>query len=224
VPKPYVRLYPIDVERLPWLRPADAPAGVWEKVLARDPETGSATRLLRVEPGIDTGVFRHDHWEEVLILEGAYKMGDEFHPAGTYTCKGPGIDHGPFATVEGYTCLEFRDFHGAGMDKPAVRLYPIDIERMAWERPEGSPEGVREKLLTIGPSGSATRLLEVDPGVDTGVFRHDHAEEVLLLSGSYKMGEEFHPAGTYTCKGPGVDHGPFWTTEGYTCLEVRNYR
>jgi hypothetical protein len=95
---------------------------------------------------------------------------------------------------------------------------------MAWERPEGSPEGVREKLLTIGPSGSATRLLEVDPGVDTGVFRHDHAEEVLLLSGSYKMGEEFHPAGTYTCKGPGVDHGPFWTTEGYTCLEVRNYR
>lgn len=44
-----------------------------------------------------------------------------------------------------------------------------------------------------------------------------------MLGGSYKMGEEFHPAGTYTCKGPGVDHGPFWTTDGYSCLEVRNY-
>jgi hypothetical protein len=223
VPKTQVRLYPIDVELLPWTRPDGAPEGVWEKVLSRDASDGSATRLLRVEPGIGTGVFRHEHWEEVLLLSGSYKMGEEFHPAGTYTCKGPGVDHGPFATIEGYLGLEFRDHHPPSMDKPAVRLYPIDVDRMPWQRPAGSPEGVWEKLLTIGPSGSATRLLRVEPGIDTGVFNHDHAEEVWILSGSYKMGDEFHPAGTYTCKGPGVDHGPFLTDEGYTCLEVRNH-
>lgn len=223
MPKPLTRLYPIDVELMEWTRPEGAPEGVREKVLARDPDTGSVTRLLQVDPGVATGVFTHDHWEEVLLLEGSYKMGDEFHPTGTFTCKGPGIAHGPFATVEGYTCLEFRDYHPPSMDKPAVRLYPIDIEQMPWTRPDGSPEGVWEKLLTIGPSGSATRLLRVEPGIATGVFNHDHAEEVMILAGSYKMGDEFHPAGTFTCKGPDVDHGPFLTTEGYDCIEVRNY-
>jgi hypothetical protein len=148
---------------------------------------------------------------------------DEFHPAGTYTCKGPGIEHGPFATNEGYVCLEFRDYHGPPMDKPRVRLYPLDIERLVWSAPPGAPPGVREKVLAAGASGSATRLLQVEPGTDTGIVVHDHAEEVYTLEGSYKMGEEFRPAGTYTCKGPGVERGPFATGEGYLCLEVRNY-
>jgi hypothetical protein len=46
---------------------------------------------------------------------------------------------------------------------------------------------------------------------------------VMILEGSYKIGGEFHAAGTYTCKPPGIAHGPFSTHEGYTCLEVRNY-
>jgi anti-sigma factor ChrR (cupin superfamily) len=223
VPKPLIRLYPLDIERLAWTRPEGAPAGVWERVLAHDPENGSVTRLLRVEPGVGTGVFVHEHWEEVLILEGSYRMGSEFHPTGTYTCKGPGVAHGPFATDDGYTCLEFRDYHGPTMDKPAVQLYPSDIERLPWTRPSGAVDGVHERVLTAGPSGSATRLLRVEPHVDTGVFNHDHAEEVMILGGSYRMGNEFHPTGTYTCKGPGIDHGPFLTNDGYSCLEVRNY-
>ncbi len=223
MPKPLLRLYPTEIDRLPWERPPGAPDGVREKVLARDPETGSVTRLLVVDPGVRTGVFIHDHWEEVMILEGSYKMGDEFHPEGTFTCKPPGVEHGPFSTHEGYTCLEFRDYHPASMDKPTVRLYPTDIGLMAWEQPNGSPDGVLQKVLAGGPSGSATRLLWVEPGVDTGMFKHDYSEEVMILEGSYQMGQEFHPKGTFTCKGPGVDHGPFLTHEGYTCLEVRNY-
>ncbi len=221
--KPLTRLYPIDIERLTWVRPPDSPDGVMQKVLARDPTSGSATRLLKVEPRADTGVFVHEHWEEVYLLEGSYKMGEEFHPAGTYTCKGPGVHHGPFLTNDGYLCLEFRDFHGPSMDKPNVRLYPVDIERLAWKRPEGSPEGIVEKVLTAGPSGSTTRLIKVDPGIDMGVVVHDFWEEVYILEGSYKTGTEFHPAGTYVCRPPGVELGPTITEEGYLCLDLRNH-
>ena len=110
------------------------------------------------------------------------------------------------------------------MNKPTVRLYPIDITRLPWERPEGSPEGVLHKILAMDPdAGSHTRLLKVDPGADTGIFVHDYWEEVYMLEGSYKMGDEFDPTGTYTCKSPGVELGPFITDEGYLCLEIRNY-
>lgn len=220
MPKPFVRLYPIDIERLPW---TPLVGGVHEKVLAHDAASGASTRLLRLDSGAELPAGADALWREAYLLDGACRVGEEFHPAGTFTCVAPGTDVGPRWTLTDATWIELRDPHDAAFAKAPIRLYPVDIERMEWMTPVGSPAGVREKQLTRGPSGSATRVLEVDPGVDTGVFNHDHAEEVLMLGGSYKMGEEFHPAGTYTCKGPGVDHGPFWTTDGYSCLEVRNY-
>jgi len=45
--------------------------GIKEKILSRDPETKSYTRLLKFPPGIRTQeLLVHDFWEEVLILEG----------------------------------------------------------------------------------------------------------------------------------------------------------
>lgn len=215
------RLYGMDIDALPWSA-ADA-AGLFEKVLARDPDGPGLTRLLRLDPGAALPEHPADVWREAYLLEGACRVGDEMHPVGTYTNTAPGVPAPACFTTVGATWIELRDPHAAEFAKAPARLYPIDIARMAWTTPEGAAEGVREKVLSRGPSGSVTRVLEVDSGVDTGVFNHDHAEEVLILSGSYKMGEEFHPPGTYTCKGPGVDHGPFWTTEGYRCFEVRNY-
>ena len=46
-----------------------------ERVLARHPETGVATRILHYEPGADSepmGVQVHDFWEEVYILDGEF--------------------------------------------------------------------------------------------------------------------------------------------------------
>lgn len=223
--KPHVRLYPIDIARLPWERPPGAREGISQKYLAHDQESGSHTRLLRVDPRADTGIFVHDFCEEVYLLEGSYRAGEEFHPTGTYTCKPPDIKHGPFLTEDGYLGLEFRDYHGPRMNKPLVRLYPIDIARLPWERPAGAPEGVWQKMLALDPDGgSHTRLVRVEPGVDTrDVLVHDFWEEIYILQGSCKAGDEFHPAGTYTCRPPGVRHGPFLTDEGYLCIEVRNY-
>ena len=83
--------------------------GIKEKILSYDPETGDYTRMLKFPPGIETSeTLVHDFWEEVYILEGSYWNGDEYQEAGMYTCKPPGIKHGPFRTEEGYLLYEIR--------------------------------------------------------------------------------------------------------------------
>lgn len=87
--------------------------GLVERILAADPSSGVATRLLRFEPGTDTspaGVQRHPFWEEVYILDGALhdlSLGKTF-PAGTYACRPPGMPHGPWVATEGCTTFEVR--------------------------------------------------------------------------------------------------------------------
>ena len=90
-------------------------SGVYERILAPDPETGVATRMLRFSPGTDTspnGTLTHDFWEEVYILEGAIydiPLGKKF-TAGMYACRPPGMKHGPWKTEEGCTTFEVRYF------------------------------------------------------------------------------------------------------------------
>jgi hypothetical protein len=87
--------------------------GLRERILAQDPKTGVATRLLRFDPGTDTspnGTLTHDFWEEVYILEGAIYdlvLGKNF-TAGMYACRPPGMKHGPWRTKEGCTTFEVR--------------------------------------------------------------------------------------------------------------------
>ena len=60
-----------DMATVPWT-PVQAGSGVVgegisEKVLSRD-ESGNTTRLLRLEPGVESDeVITHDFWEEVII-------------------------------------------------------------------------------------------------------------------------------------------------------------
>ncbi|MQA82130.1 MAG: cupin [Streptosporangiales bacterium] len=84
--------------------------GLTERILADDPDTGVATRMLRLDPGCDTspnGVQEHDFWEEVYILEGSMTdlRLDETFRAGTYACRPPGMPHGPWQSDDG--CLTF---------------------------------------------------------------------------------------------------------------------
>jgi len=81
-----------------------------ERILARDPDGGVATRMLRFEPGTDTspnGALVHDFWEEVYVLEGSLtdlRLGQTF-TAGHFACRPPGMEHGPWTSVDG--CLTF---------------------------------------------------------------------------------------------------------------------
>lgn len=84
-----------------------------ERVLAADPETGVATRILRFEPGTDTtpnGVQVHDFWEEVYIIEGSMtdlRLGKTF-TAGDFACRPPGMPHGPWRSDDGCLTYEVR--------------------------------------------------------------------------------------------------------------------
>ena len=94
-------------------------AGLKERILARDPASGVATRMLRFEPGTDTsvnGTLTHDFWEEVYILEGSIydiALGQNF-TVGMYACRPPGMKHGPWRTKEGCTTFEVRYFVTGG--------------------------------------------------------------------------------------------------------------
>lgn len=221
--KPVVRLYPLDVERLPWQPLA---GGVDARLLARDPESGSCTRIVRAMPGSPLPEAHPDAWEEVYVLAGAAVFDGRAYGRGAYLCLPPGVRPRALAGAEGYEALRLEDFHPATMDKPHVRLTAEEAEAL---EPEAAVSGVGgvQRTLAAGRSGSHTRLLDVAPHDDSGLLVHEFAEEGLILAGSYKMswqmGEELHPAGTYTHLPRHTYHGPCLTNEGYRCFEVRNY-
>jgi ChrR Cupin-like domain len=85
-------------------------AGLFERVLSTDPASGVATRMLRFDPGTDTsaaGAQVHAFWEEVYILEGSLRdlTLDQVFVKGMYTCRPPGMAHGPWVATDG--CLTF---------------------------------------------------------------------------------------------------------------------
>ena len=97
-----------------WRRPeGDATGQLEELLLALDEETGDFTRLLRFAPGADTsanGTLTHDVWEEVWIVEGELedlRLGQRFGP-GSYACRPPGMEHGPWLAPAGATTFEIR--------------------------------------------------------------------------------------------------------------------
>jgi hypothetical protein len=84
-------------------------AGVSEKILSRDPDTGDVTRLVRFDAGVETTeTITHDFWEEVWILEGSMiDLGKrQTFTAGMYACRPPGMIHGPYRVPAG-GCLTF---------------------------------------------------------------------------------------------------------------------
>ncbi|GGF93081.1 cupin [Paenibacillus abyssi] len=87
--------------------------GLSERVIAHDPETGAATRILIFAPGTDTspnGVQIHDFWEELYIIEGSIidlTLNREF-TAGMVACRPPGMEHGPWKSPDGCKTFEVR--------------------------------------------------------------------------------------------------------------------
>ncbi|MDM5310634.1 hypothetical protein [Peribacillus frigoritolerans] len=84
-----------------------------ERIIASDPTTGVATRILHNGPGTDTspnGVQVHDFWEELYIIEGSLidlRLNEEF-TAGMVACRPPGMEHGPWKSPDGCKIFEVR--------------------------------------------------------------------------------------------------------------------
>jgi len=111
VSKPEFEFFP--VTDAGWVPVPGKVSGLYERILAHDPQAGVATRMLRFDPGTDTspnGTLTHDFWEEVYILEGSIydiPLAKRFS-AGMYACRPPGMKHGPWRTDEGCTTFEVR--------------------------------------------------------------------------------------------------------------------
>ncbi|HVE39581.1 MAG TPA: cupin domain-containing protein [Planctomycetota bacterium] len=99
-----------DLARVAWTPVPNGVPGLSEKILAADPASRVATRLLKWEPGSDTtpaGTQTHEFWEEVYILEGSIRdlRLDRTFTKGMYACRPPGMPHGPWVSPDG--CLTF---------------------------------------------------------------------------------------------------------------------
>ena len=111
MPRPETELH--DTASIPWQHVAGYPEGVTEKILSRDPETGSYTRLLKFEPGtVTTETLSHDHYEEVYVLEGSLidLAQNLTSPKGFYGYRHPGMKHGPFSAPDGCITLEIKTY------------------------------------------------------------------------------------------------------------------
>ncbi|MDS0256526.1 cupin domain-containing protein [Thermoplasmatales archaeon AK] len=111
MPKPELEFH--SIEDVKWTRCEGKVPTLYEKILARDPQTGTVTRLLKFEPGTDTtpnGTLRHDFWEEIYILEGSLfdKVLNRRFSKGMYACRPPGMPHGPWISEEGCITFEVR--------------------------------------------------------------------------------------------------------------------
>ena len=105
--KPELEFFP--AADVPFTPCAGVVPSLSERILA-SAGAGVATRLLRFAPNTDTspnGVQVHDFWEEVFILEGSITdlSLDRTFSAGSYACRPPGMQHGPWRSEQG--CLTF---------------------------------------------------------------------------------------------------------------------
>jgi hypothetical protein len=214
------RLYPVDIDLMPW-DPCEE--GIYQRILAIDEVDGAFTRLARIDAGGTWAPTPRPLWSEVFVLSGSLRLAGTVMAEGSYISSAPDEARTVLHALTDTIVIELGDSPGPQMDKEIVSLTAEEVFALPETTPDGSPDGVTHRILSRGSKGSMTRLLNVLPFVATGVFEHDHGEEVLLLEGSYKMGDEFHPTGSYTCKGPGVLHGPFVTSVGYRGLEFRNF-
>ena len=87
--------------------------GLSERILATDPESGVASRMLRFDAGTNTssaGPQAHEFWEEVYILEGSLHdlTLNQTFTAGMYACRPPGMPHGPWIAPDGCVTFEVR--------------------------------------------------------------------------------------------------------------------
>lgn len=102
-------------------------------------------------------------------------------------------------------------------------------EDVPWRPVEGVPHTFEKILSRDEETGDYTRLMRFERGADTsklGAFRHDHWEDVYIISGSIHdltLDETFGP-GRYACRPPGMPHGPWTSADGCLLFEIRYHK
>lgn len=115
-----------------------------------------------------------------------------------------------------------------------IKFNSVDMVE-GWRTPPGFPPGLEAKILSgdldeVQKRGSRTRLMRFLPGAcGTESLVHEFWEEVYVVSGElYGIGEEGRAVEkfsqhAYTCRPPGVVHGPFKSDTGCILLEIHYF-
>lgn len=126
--KPHLEFFQLDMNE-GWETPPGYDIGFAQKILTSDldeeNQTGSRSRLMRIQPGARSHApFVHDHWEEVYLVSGDLIVGGDadgkgakqFH-APTYACRPPDVLHGPFGSETGCVMFELHYYPVAQGDQ-----------------------------------------------------------------------------------------------------------
>lgn len=219
----------VDPDLLEW-EPEAGVEGLYAKTLARCEATGSYTRLLKFLPGTDTssaGAQRHDHLEELWIVEGAIHdlTLDRNFVTGMYANRLHGMDHGPWRAPGGAITFELRDTDPDQRIRKE-QLEFIDPSLRTWEGVD-QEAGVLVKTLTTCPgTGSYGRLVRFRPGAlaPSVLAGEKGRSELWIVAGVLSCGEEgaSYPAGTYGYLDIDLLDGSWTSPVGCTVFEVRN--
>ena len=120
-----------DTEIIPWKKLGK---GTYEKVLNRNRQTGSYTRLLKFEPGGETKkASSHEFSEEVIIIKGSLldKSLNMVFTEGMYAFRNPRMKHGPYVSPSGCITFEIGYFEGANSAQARLSGHGKRIRKFA---------------------------------------------------------------------------------------------
>jgi len=138
-----------DARRLPRTHSAENPL----RRARRGKQTGSRTRLLRFAPGaFTTKHVVHEYWEEVYIVPGDFTIGGKLLPPNSYTCKPPGVYHGPFKSNGGCLLFEVHYFDPVWV---RLSLCPLWVKSRHMQRTRACPIYPQERTCAVQQPMSA---------------------------------------------------------------------
>ncbi len=187
----------------------------WIKTLARDPQNGARTCLVKYDPGFKAPATTPEWPADIYVIDGSMKSGDKQYKKSTFHYRPLGAKQGPIETSEGCTRLIFTADDKNKSSKTEVFL--PDTSTMPWGPGYSNidPEGIN----------GGTRVLRSDPDLRLTIVihtffiperslvhkghRHDHTEEAFTLEGEMEdycgdvEGHMYWVPGTYICRPPG---------------------
>jgi anti-sigma factor ChrR (cupin superfamily) len=172
------------------------------------------TRLLRLAPGASLGSLANGGCEDVMLLDGELRDGQDAYPAGTYLHSPPGSSH-VWMSPGGCTMLVKTRPTG---DHDRYRVV-VDTNVPSW-RPARSPGVWIMPLREL--TCSRVVLLRLDPQTHIEDHAHIDGEEFYVLRGSISDEDGSYPTGTWVRQPPGSHHRvhagdgcTLWTTAGH---------
>jgi len=232
----------IDTEIIPYKEIKGA-TGQYEKILAKDPQTGAYTRLILSQADFDESIRTYDspsnkmlihenEWEEVYSFSGTLidtNLNRTFKE-GYFACRPPKMKHGPFFHPTSAVSYEVKTPKYL-WNKPELEFF--DTEVLPWQKVKDTP-GQYEKILCKDPdSGGITRLVLNQPDMHVCIQDYHNPEnkklvykdmvvEILILKGVVidPQINKTYKRGYYGCFAPGTKRGPYFYPTGAIWLET----